>query len=67
MPLKALVEVQKDGEFKALDQFFNPIKIKSDKPLRASFLEIKEYEIKERKIMPFSKNLENLTAPLQTH
>ncbi|MFT2705426.1 tRNA (N(6)-L-threonylcarbamoyladenosine(37)-C(2))-methylthiotransferase MtaB, partial [Helicobacter pylori] len=43
-----LVEAQKDGEFKALDQFFNPIKIKSDKPLRASFLEIKEYEIKER-------------------
>ncbi len=26
----------------------NPIKIKSDKPLRASFLEIRDYEIKER-------------------
>ncbi len=47
-PLKALVESQKDGEFKALDQFFNPLKIKSDKPLKASFLEITDYVVGER-------------------
>ncbi|WP_104748387.1 tRNA (N(6)-L-threonylcarbamoyladenosine(37)-C(2))-methylthiotransferase MtaB [Helicobacter cetorum] len=47
-PLKILVESQKDSTFKALDQFFNPIKIKSNKPLKASFLEIREYQIGER-------------------
>lgn len=45
--LKVLVESKKDEFYLGLDQFFNRIKIKSDKDLKGNWIEIDEYEAKK--------------------
>lgn len=44
--LEVLVESKKENFFYGLDQFFNKIKIKSDKDLSHKWLSIKNYEVK---------------------
>jgi len=46
-PLWVLVENKKDGFYIGLDQFFNRIKIKSDKDLKGNWIEIDEYEARK--------------------
>jgi MiaB-like tRNA modifying enzyme len=45
--LWVLVENKKEGFYIGLDQFFNRIKIKSDKDLKGNWIEIDEYEAKK--------------------
>ncbi|WP_281950817.1 tRNA (N(6)-L-threonylcarbamoyladenosine(37)-C(2))-methylthiotransferase MtaB [Nitrosophilus kaiyonis] len=45
--LQVLVESYKDGYFYGLDQYFNRIKIKSDKDLKGNWIEINEYEARK--------------------
>ena len=45
--LWVLVESKKEGFYIGLDQFFNRIKIKSDKDLKGNWIEIDEYEAKK--------------------
>ncbi|ELB2180129.1 tRNA (N(6)-L-threonylcarbamoyladenosine(37)-C(2))-methylthiotransferase MtaB, partial [Campylobacter jejuni] len=47
-PLEILVENQKDGFFEGYDQFFNKIKIKSDKDIAKEWIVISEYEVQEK-------------------
>ncbi|EAI9752851.1 tRNA (N(6)-L-threonylcarbamoyladenosine(37)-C(2))-methylthiotransferase MtaB [Campylobacter jejuni] len=46
--LEVLVENQKDGFFEGYDQFFNKIKIKSDKDIAKEWIVISEYEVQEK-------------------
>jgi len=48
VPLKVLVESRKDGRYIGYDQFYNPVHIISDLDLRGTWVEIGEYEVKER-------------------
>ena len=45
--LQVLVESKKDEYYVGLDQFFNKIKIKSQKDLKGNWIEIDEYEAKK--------------------
>ncbi|EAK0177829.1 tRNA (N(6)-L-threonylcarbamoyladenosine(37)-C(2))-methylthiotransferase MtaB, partial [Campylobacter jejuni] len=45
---EVLVENQKDGFFEGYDQFFNKIKIKSDKDITKEWIFISEYEVQEK-------------------
>ena len=47
IPLEVLVEEFKEGYFRGFDQFYNKIRIKSDKDLQNEWLLIKDYEVKE--------------------
>lgn len=46
--LEILVEGLKNGVYEGYDQFFNKIKIKSDKKLSKQWLSIDKYEVKEK-------------------
>ena len=43
-----LVENQKDGFFEGYDQFFNKVKIKSDKDISKEWIVISECEVQEK-------------------
>jgi len=47
-PLEVLVETYKDGVYRGYDQFFNTIEIKSDVDLVGSWINISNYEIKDK-------------------
>ncbi|RUM57511.1 MAG: tRNA (N(6)-L-threonylcarbamoyladenosine(37)-C(2))-methylthiotransferase MtaB, partial [Nautilia sp.] len=47
IPLKVLIEEEKNGYYQGFDQFFNKVLVKSQTNLIHQWIEIKEYEIKE--------------------
>ena len=47
-PLDILIESVKDGIYTGYDQFFNPIEVKSDTNLLGDWIQIDEYEVKDK-------------------
>ena len=46
-PLSVLIESHKDGIYQGLDQYFNKVKIESDKDLEHNWVKIQDYQIQE--------------------
>ncbi|GAX88148.1 conserved hypothetical protein [Lebetimonas natsushimae] len=47
MPLLVHIEEKKDGYFVGFDEYYNKMKIKSDRNLKGAWVKVKDYEVKE--------------------